>query len=524
MDPTDNSTISLKSQSAWLLAAKTIGFGFAFILPIIVVRILSKEEFGIYRLTFLLLINAVAILPLGLPISAYYYLSRDSGKRASAVMNIMLAHCVVGFLVFIVLFLFPGVLGSITGSSELTRLAPLIGFAVWLWLFSLFLEHVAVANKEPKTATLFIVFAQFSKTALMSGFVLWFKTVDSILYAAIIQAAIQTLILLTYLVNRFPQFWRKFDSVFFREHLRYAIPFGVAGIFFTMQVDLHYYFVSYRYGETAYAIYAVGCFQLPLVSMLAESINSVMIPKMSELQLKGDNAEMIRVTARATQKLAFAYFPLYVFLMITSETVITTLFTARYADSVPIFRVFLTILPFMVLISDPITRAYEDLGRFLIKMRAATFVVLVFGLIFGIRYFDMTEIIALVVGVRILEIIVVEIVVLRRVGMRTADFKLFANVGKTAILSIFCGIGTLLLYKYGGETLSGFSVNIVTMLLPAGKNVVLEFISGGLMLGIIFSAFAAAYIAGSYLIGTIDDSEKEHVRRLFRNKLSRSGS
>ncbi|NNE66279.1 MAG: oligosaccharide flippase family protein [Pyrinomonadaceae bacterium] len=511
----NNKTKSLKVQSAWLLFAKIAGFGFAFVLPLIVVRVLSKEEFGLYRLSFLIVTNAVAILPLGISMSAYYYLARDRDKRAAAVLNIVLVHFGVGLLGFLFLFVFPNVLGAVFGSPEMTRLAPLIGCAIWLWLFSMFLEHVAVANQESKLATVFIIFAQFSKTALMVGFVLWFGTVESIIYAAIIQAAIQTAILLIYLTRRFPGFWKSFDPAFLREHIAYALPFGIAGILWTLQVDLHYYFVGYRYGEAALAVYAVGCFQLPLVAMLAESVMSVMIPRMSELQLVDDTKEMIRVTARAMQKLAFAYFPLYVFMMITAETFITTLFTKKYGDSVPIFLIFLTLLPFHIMISDPVVRAYEHLGRFLLKIRVFTFLVLVAGLYLGILYLDMRWIIAIVVGIRIAEMLVVEFVVFRSIGAELSDLKLLSNVLKTGVLSILCGIVTFILYGAVrgplGELVAGAARSF-----SGASEIIPEFLSGATVLAVCFFVFAVLYLAGSYAAGTFEESEKQYVRRFLR--------
>ena len=511
---------SLVNQSIWLLIAKLLGFGFAFVLPLIVVRVLSKEEFGLYRQAFLVVMNAVAILPFGISMSAYYYLARDESKRAAAVLNILLVHFGVGLVSFLVLFLFPGLLGTVFGNSEMTRLAPLIGIAVWLWLFSVFLEHAAVANREPKNATAFIVFAQFSKTALMVGFVLWFGTVESIIWAAIIQAAIQTVILLLYLGSRFPSFWRAFDAGFFKEHLRYAAPFGFAGVLWTMQVDLHYYFVSNRFGEAAYAVYAVGCFQLPLVSMLAESVVSVLIPKMSELQLKNDTKEMIRVIVRAMEKLAFAYFPVYVFFFVTAETLITTLFTSRYLESVPIFLIFLTLLPFSVLISDPVVRAYENLGRFLLKVRIITFVVLVGGLVYGVNNFGLEGIIATVVTIRVLEMVFVEIVVFRSVGVTVLDLRRLDKVGKAGLVSIFGGIATFFFYGNAGPQLLGLARRLIIQ--NGGGETVTEFFAGVFLLGCCLAVFIPIYIAGSYLTGTLGKDEIEHVRNIFRDRFAKT--
>ena len=180
-----------------------------------------------------------------------------------------------------------------------------------------------------------------------------FATVESFIYAAMIQGVIQTLILLGYLRSRFPGFWRSFDAGFFREQMKYAIPFGLTGVLWIAQTDIHNYFVGYKFSPADFAIYAYGCFQVPLIGMLSDSVTSVLIPRMNTLQLAGDRDEMIRLTARAMQKLAFFYFPIYVFLMITAQTFIITLFTQKYEQSVSIFVINLTLLPFSILITRP---------------------------------------------------------------------------------------------------------------------------------------------------------------------------
>src|SRR5207237_634664 len=140
------------------------------------------------------------------------------------------------------------------------------------------------------------------------------------------------------------------------------------GLLWVMQTDIHNYFVGYKFSASDYAIYAYGCFELPLIAMISESVTSVLIPRTSKLQSENDKPEMIRLTTRAMQKLAFFYFPIYVFLLITAQTFITTLFTRNYAASVSIFLINITLMPFYIWVVDPIVRSYKELGRFLLTL------------------------------------------------------------------------------------------------------------------------------------------------------------
>ena len=498
--------------------AKTAGFGFAFILPLIVVRFLSQDKVGVYRQSFQVIMNAISLLSFGVAMTAFYYLARETEKRAAAVFNILLFHFITGGLAFFALLFFPQLLGKLFQSAKMTELAPLIGVVIWIWIVSMFLETVAVANQETILSTVFIIFAQFSKTALMICAVIFFDNVEAIIYAAIIQGAIQTVILFVYLNSRFPRFWTAFSFKFLREHLAYALPLGFAGILWIMQNDIHTYFVGYHFSDAEFAIYAYGCFQVPLIMMLFESVTAVLMPRMSALQLADDKPEMIRLTARAMQKLSFFYFPIFVFMMMTAQTFIITLFTRNYQESIPIFRINLLLLPFFIFVSDPIVRAYKDLGRFLVGLRIVVFTALFAALYFSSGYVGLTGIIAIAVASRITELLISETVVFYKVGARFKDVYLLKNIGKTAIVSVIAGAITFVVYYFVKDTMPNVGENIARTIFNTQKVSIVDFISGVLTLGVSFAVFTPIYLLLSNFWGIIDDDEKE----IFKNAVAKA--
>jgi O-antigen/teichoic acid export membrane protein len=493
------------------LFAKAVGFVFSFLLPLLVVRFLTQEKVGVYRQVFQVIATSAAILPLGVAISAYYFLARETARRGAVVLNILIFNFAIGGAACLLLFCCPQMLGNIFHNEEITRLAPRIGVVIWLWIFSSFLETVAVANGEARTATAFIILAQFTKTLLMTSAVILFASVEAFVYAAMIQAALQTGVLLLYLNSRFPRFWTKFDFAFFREQLVYALPFGFAGLLWTLQTDIHNYFVGYRFSASEYAIYAYGCFELPLIAMISESVTSVLIPRMSRLQAAGDKREMIRLTVRAMQKLAFFYFPIYAFLLITAETFITTLFTRNYAASVPVFLINITLMPFYIWIVDPIVRAYRELGRFLLGLRIFIFTAMISALYFGIQNFDLRGMIAIVVVTVLTEKFISSVAVLRKLEVRRADIHLLKNVLKTAVCAGLAGTFTFLFYRAASEKIAVFGAETAQSVLGFSKTSVVDFVSGALVLGVCFLVFAPVYLLSANIAGIIDDEDKRVV-------------
>ncbi len=516
MDDAPQKKTSLKTQGAWILFAKITGFVISFLLPLLIVRFLTQEKVGVYRQAFQFIVNAVAILPLGFSMSAYYFLNRGAEqKRKSAIFNILLFNFIVGGLICAGLNFYPQFLGNIYQSDEMTQLAPKIGIVIWLWIFSTFLEVVAIANNEARLATVFIILAQLTKTVLMAGAVVLFASIEAFIYAAIIQATLQTVILLVYLNSRFPRFWRKFDWRFFREQAFYALPFGLAGVMWTLQTDVHTYFVGYRFSAAEYAVYAYGCFQLPLLSMLVESAGTVLIARMSELQARDAKREIVELTARAMQKLAFFYFPAYVFFFITAQVLIVTLFTEKFAASIPIFLVNLTLLPFDIWVIDSITRAYKDFGRFLLILRVFILIGLVAALWFGIQHFTLTGMIAIVVITSLIERFISTTVLLRKLEVKWTDWRLLKDTGKTALISVVAGIFTFFIYRQAKEFMPAVGVSLAEMFFSAPKKSVVNFLSGSLTLGASFAVFAPVYLFLMNRFNLIDEDEKILIRNLL---------
>lgn len=517
MSNADRKASSLTSQSAWILFAKVFGFALNTMLPLLVVRYLTQENVGVYRQAFLVASNAVLVLPLGFSMSAYYFLNREPDKHPATVCNILIFNFLMGGAAFALLAFFPQILGSTLQSPELARLSPWIGVLIWLWIFSGFLETAALALQEARLAAMFIVLSQLVKTALMIGAVLIYQSVDSLIYATLALFAMQAILMTVYLHRRFPRFWASFDLHFFRRQMAYSLPFGLSVLLYVGQTDIHNYFVSHSFSPAEFAIYSVGCFQLPLIAMLYESVGAVMIPRMSQMQDEGKKREMLEMTVSATQRLTFFYFPLFAFLMIVASEFITTLFTKEYAASASIFRVNLLALPLFSLVVDPITRAYPTAGRFLLKVRVGICLVLFAIFFYGIGRFGLIEMISIVVGAILFEKLMSAWISGRMLEVKAVDIGLLRTVGRTAVAAAVAGGLLLGIYLLAAERLMAACMNMSSRLLTAadlGKGA--DFVGGGIFLGICLVIYAVPYLLVANWLGVIEQADKDKLAAFVR--------
>jgi O-antigen/teichoic acid export membrane protein len=441
-------TPSLTIQAFWLMTARVAAFAFAFVIPVLLARLLSQEEFGLYKQTFLIIATAQSILPLGFGMGAFYFLPREPQRRGAVVFHVLLFNAIVGLAAFVALQFDPNLLVLILGSSELAPCSSLIGLVIFLWIFSGFLEIVATAHQDVKASTVFIVTAQLTKSAFMVVATLWSASIRALLYAVVLQGIVQSVMLLAYLELRFPKYWSRFDGRLFRMQLSYGMPLGLAGLVYTMQTDLHKYIVAHFFSASAYAIYAIGCSQVPLIALLRTSVASVMIPTVSYLQQQGQHEEILLLTMRAMRKLCAFYWPVYFFLMVMGREFLTVLFTDRYIGSWPIFAINLTLIPVALLMIDPVLRAYAEYRHWLLMVRIISLVVLVGAVWIGVAKYGMVGAIGAVVLIIVLERIVLVWRVIRTLGMRIHHLPLLADVLKLAAAAMLAAVLTGLVRSF----------------------------------------------------------------------------
>ncbi len=400
---------------------------------------MDREQYGLYKQAFLVVSTAMTMLPLGMGMSAFYFLPREKTRQRETVLNIVLFDVAVGALACATLVLHPAILTAIFGDARLARYSSWIGAAILFWIAGAFLDKVPVANGEIRQASAFIIGIQASRALIFVGAVVFFGTLRSLLAAAVLHGLIQFIVLLCYLESRFRGFWRAFDWKMLRAQLSYAIPLGAAGTLMIVQTDLHNYFISNHFGPSWFAVYSLGTLQLPLMGLIQEATNSVLITRVSMLQKQGESRSIVQLLANAARKLAAVYFPVYVFLLVAGREFIRVLFTARFADSWPIFAVNLTLLPLGIVLLDPLYRAFERERYFLLRLRLALAAVLIVALWLFTARLGLLGVIGVVVSIAATERAVMAIHFGKLLGITGRDLVLLRDVAKLASAALAAG-------------------------------------------------------------------------------------
>lgn len=212
----------------------------------------------------------------------------------------------------------------------------------------------------------------------------WRPTIDAILLAMSLATALRLAALLLQMR----------DTPWFAltprmgEQFRYSMALCLPGLLNNAGIYAHQYIVGHLFSPLEYAIYAVACFQIPLIGALGSSINEVLLVRAAEYRSKGRHEDLYKLWLSACRKAQTILLPITVAFAILAVPLITLFFTARYVASAPLFVLILLGLPFSGIFQDGIFRACVAMRTY--SVFYALRVVLGVGLgLLGAKYFGL---------------------------------------------------------------------------------------------------------------------------------------
>jgi O-antigen/teichoic acid export membrane protein len=350
--------------AALLVTGRVVGLVASFAIGIMLARIFAPAAFGTYKQFFLLYGTLYGLAQLGMAESLYFFVPRNASRTPRYVCNALITLAIAGLACLGGLYAWRTEIAQRLTNAALADYMVLAGLFLTFMLMSTVLEIVMVSRKRHLMAAVTYACSDIVRTLF---FILPAFALGSLRAVFVGATAFAGLRLTLLIVALWRQYGREFrvDLGLWREQLAYALPFALAVGVEVIQQNYHQYVVASRFDAATFAIYAVGCLQIPLVDMIMTSTVNVMMVKMAEDTTHG--ATTVALWHETICRLAFLMVPLSVFLFAIARDLIVTLYTATYAASVPIFMVWaLTILPSIFAV-NAVLRVFAQ-TRFLLVM------------------------------------------------------------------------------------------------------------------------------------------------------------
>jgi O-antigen/teichoic acid export membrane protein len=357
---------SILRPALLLLSGRTLAFVATFFIPVVLARIFDPAEFGTYKQLFLIQSTVYLIAQFGMATSLYYFLPKDPAEAGRYVANSVVFLGLAGFAGMAALILAAPSVGRWLSNAELSRYLPWIGLYLFLTMLASMLEIVLISRGRYLWASASYALSDLGRAA---GFILpalLFRNLEWLLAGATVVAFLRVVVTVLYFRREFRGSFN-LDRKILRTQLAYALPFAAAVLVEILQGSIPQYTVSYLYDPAIFAVFAVGCLQIPLVEFAAGPTSDVMMVRMQQSLAAGRRHEILGLWHDATWKLALLFFPLAALAMISAPQIINGLFTHKYAASAPLFAAWTTLILFSTFQVDGVMRVFAQ-NRFLLVL------------------------------------------------------------------------------------------------------------------------------------------------------------
>lgn len=327
------------NRSLTIFVSKLVGYGIRLILPFFLVRLMTMTDFGAYRQFFLLEVYIATLFQLGINQALYYFVPRDERNAGAFFVNSLGLNIVIFTAAFTAISLVRQPLSAWLNMAILDSAFWYLAVFTMILMLITSCDCYLTARQRVKASALFEVSGQLFVSLTTVAAALHWRDLERIIQAMTAARAVQLLCMLAYIQFRLRGFRAERYLVGVWPQVRYGVVLGLGGILFSIQSRMDQLFVSRHYGTESFAIYSVGCTEIPVMRLFAQSVAVVALGQFAFLEQQGDWEGIRRLWNRILTSMYALAIPTIGLLLLLSEPLVRIMFTESYIEAVPIFRI-----------------------------------------------------------------------------------------------------------------------------------------------------------------------------------------
>lgn len=426
--------------------ANAYDYASQFLLPVVLARCLDVLAFGQYRLLWLAVRTVMAVAPLAMPGSLYYFLPRSDGATKRLYINQTLLFLAFTGLIsgWAVSSWNPWLPQTMQGLSEHGAIVPAF---VLLWVIASLLDMLPAIEERVMWQVKIIIGLATLRAVALSLAAYLTRELGPVLVVLLGFVVLKTALLLVYLARYHGLRGPLFRLRAFPDQLKHAAPFGAAGALYDLRAQADQWVAAALFSLGLFASFSIAAIIGTLVALFRKSVNSVFLPSMSRLQAAGDLPGMLRLNSRANVMVGALAFPLATLAFVFAEEVVTIVYTAAYLDAAPVMRVYIVGLAPLVVELASITLLLRQ-GHFVMRVNLVALIMAVPISWVAAQYFGLAG----AAAGSVIMIYFDRIATLRHIARLTdVPFRRLQDWRTLGMLALFAGIAAALAWWVAGH-------------------------------------------------------------------------
>lgn len=336
---------NLKGLAIYNVAGQIIKTVITIAAPIILVRLMSVEEYGEYQTILLITGLVTTVLGFNFIHNLWYFYpsAKDKKEKRLLLSNNLFVMFIVAISLIIISLLLKD---FIVASFNLDLYSDIYIYGVLLVSFSLLYQsvnNIFLLEAKGKVLLYYPTINQLFRILMVLGAYMLFSSIKMVIIGLLIWSILNTIFFVGYIWFEYNASPFAFNKNVFKKQFKYIWPFGVSSFIGTFGNRADKLILTALFTASDFAIYRVGNFKLPFISTIYSSIGNTILPRLSELSGKeGGKIKAMYLWQKLVVRQAFVTFPIVFYFIFIASDFIVLLFGQEYSRSAIVFQLFLT--------------------------------------------------------------------------------------------------------------------------------------------------------------------------------------
>ena len=380
---------TLKEQAGYLFVGKIVSFVVRFSVPLILVRVFTQKDFGIYQQLLLAGNFFVPLLRMGMPQGMFFFYPNAKEKTWQLFSQNFYYSIIIGILFFPVFFFLRDALVLLFKNQDFQNYAFLCYTYLVFFLISSMFETVLILERKSNYVFIYIFLGDTLRAILIILTAIFIRKVEFVFAMHVFYNAIISLGLFYYLKKSYEiKFLKDWDWGYFKKQVNYSFPLGMGDVLKSASDKINNVLLNLFLSASDFAKYKVANFRLPLINEFYASLGKVTRPQIATYYHNRENEKARILWHKQMSKFIIVTLPLVVFSFVMAEEIITFLYTDKYKESVNVFRVLLFVFLLQASSWGTITKGYNA-TKFILFSNIISMVAGLFTGFFAIRSYGL---------------------------------------------------------------------------------------------------------------------------------------
>lgn len=324
------------------------------VVPIIMIRLLSKAEVGVLSTVMMLYATLALLLTSAFPATLMYFLpAREAPERRALAVRMGLLMLALGGVLGLLMFGL-GLVGlSLGGASVAADHSERSLFDPKALFYLLALAPYPLGDLPARLLPNLLVIEGRARAAATIGVIKAVGAAVTTLIPIALGLPLHVVIgctslfglvyagLLPYFIGVLYAGVPKVPApVSSREIIRFTMPLGITDVVGRLNSELDRYLIAGTFPVTRVAEYRAAAWQVPLIKEIPYTVGRVDTPELTRLFEAGKVHEALQLWRGSTEKVALLVAPLACVFIVAAEEVMVLLFTDEYVGAATVFRMY----------------------------------------------------------------------------------------------------------------------------------------------------------------------------------------